>query len=116
MVAYREPLQEKKVALVGAFVGAVAWLEPKDVGVGLGGVISCRCGHSACPRDEQGKVITRHYYEAVHLVASKGYTCPKCGLFIKGMTVSAQTIKSWKRKFPDWDWQNLEIKPKVGGT
>lgn len=52
--------------------------------------------------------------EAVHLLASKGYICPKCGLYMKGMVISAKTLKSWKERFPDWDWPNLDIQAKTG--
>jgi hypothetical protein len=102
------------MTLVGAFVGVAVQQAPRKAEVGCGGVISCSCGHRACPRDENGKVITRHFMEAVHLLASRGYTCPKCGLYMKGMVVSAKTLKSWKERFPDWDWPSLDIQAKTG--
>jgi hypothetical protein len=76
--------------------------------VGIGGVIRCcSCGVTKCPR-EKGKVI-RNYYQAIHLVATKGYACPICKTTFNGLLANIQTVKNWKRKFPQWSWKKMRI-------
>lgn len=96
---------------IGVWAGAVAFPPKKEkvCGPDIAGIINCQCGHSGSAKNEQGERITWSYWEALHLILSDGYTCPKCQLFMKGMRASKGTVRNWKKKYPEWDWSSFDI-------
>jgi len=95
-----------KIGDVGIMVYVDAIKETKTV-VSVSGSITCKCGITKYPRNEENKVI-RGYWKAVYLIMSKGYTCPKCGAYYNAMEISKTTIKKWKKRHPDWPWEELK--------